>query len=212
MVLQVLLALLVLSNIWLYFSSRLRIHIRLVAFQGFLLAALPLIAVGHFPDERRIGLAALTLLVKTFLLPALMTRAVLRSGVLDEPSVSRKHIQMSLAAVLLLGLSVWLASHLPAPLPAPADRILATAFFTLLTGLYLCVSRSRIPSQALGVILMENGVVAASLSRSQEMPVLVELGVLLDVAVAVFVMVVLIRHVDAEFRSVDVERLSELRD
>lgn len=212
MVVQVLMALFVLSNIWLYFTSRLRIHIQLVAFQGLLLSILPMALAGHQIDARKAGLAALTLLVKSVLLPVLLTRAVLRSGALDDPAVKRRHIQASFAAVLLLGLSALLAPGIPVPLPESAAPILTTAFFTLLTGLYLCVARARILSQALGVILVENGIVAASLSMSNEMPALVELGVLLDVAIAGFVMVVLVRHVTTEFQSVDVDRLSELRD
>lgn len=212
MTLQILLALFVLSDVWLYFSSRLMVHIRLVAFQGLVLGVLPLLVDDEAPGLRNVGLAALTILIKAVVLPGLLARVVRRSGALEEPSVRARHVRASLAAVVLLGLSVWLADRLPAPLPVSADRILAAAFFTVLSGIFLCVSRTCIASQALGVIVLENGVVAASLCMGQDVPMVIELGLLMDVALLAFVLVVLIRRVREEFQSVDVDRLSELRD
>jgi hydrogenase-4 component E len=206
------LVLVVLTDVALYFSSRLILHIRVVAAQGLLLGVLPLVVRGGTPDSRLAGMAAVTIAVKAVGLPWLLARTVRRTGILSEAGQHVGHVTASIVGLALLGLATWLAGNLPLPNEALSSRCLTVAFFTVLSGLFLCVARDRLVSQTIGCLVLENGVLLAGLAVPQEVPALVELGVLLDVTVAVFVMVVLIQHVKREFASVDVDRLAELRD
>jgi len=65
--------------------------------------------------------------------------------------------------------------------------------------------------QTLGYLAMENGIYAFGLAFAVEEPLLVEMGVLLDVFVAVFVMGIAIYHISREFDHIDTDRLSALR-
>jgi len=86
------------------------------------------------------------------------------------------------------------------------------AMFTILTGLLLIVSRRKALTQVVGYLVMENGVYAFGAALAVDEPLLVELGVLLDVLVAVFVMGIAIYHISREFDHIDTDQLSALRD
>lgn len=212
MTVPALLVLLVLTNVSLFFTVRLRVHVRILAVQGILLGLLPLVVRGGLPELRLAALAILTIVVKAAGLPWLLNRTILRTGVLTETGQRVGHVVASVAGVGLLALGTWLAARLPLAVDGDARRCLAVAFFTVLSGLFLCVARSSLISQAIGALVLENGVVLAALAVPQEVPVLVELGVLADVAVMAFVMAVLIQRVGQVVPDLDVGRLSELRD
>jgi len=67
-------------------------------------------------------------------------------------------------------------------------------------------------SQVLGFLVMENGIYVFGVGVVKEISLLVELGVLLDVFVAVFVMGITIFHISREFDHIDTDRLSTLKD
>jgi hydrogenase-4 component E len=67
-------------------------------------------------------------------------------------------------------------------------------------------------SQAIGYLVLENGIFIFGLLLFEAMPFLVELGVLLDVFVGIFVISIIIHHINREFASMDTRRLSTLKD
>jgi hydrogenase-4 component E len=84
--------------------------------------------------------------------------------------------------------SIWLSSRLRLSHPALPPLAGPAAVFTILVGLFLIVSRRKAVSQVLGYLVMENGIYVLGIWMVVEIPMLVELGVLLDAFVAVFVM------------------------
>ena len=90
--------------------------------------------------------------------------------------------------------------------------VLPVALATILTGLLLIVSRRTALSQVIGYLVLENGILAFGAGLALEEPLIVELGVLLDVFVAVFVMGIAIFHISREFDHIDVDQLTLLKD
>jgi hydrogenase-4 component E len=66
--------------------------------------------------------------------------------------------------------------------------------------------------QVLGYLLLENGIFLFGLLLLDAIPFLVEVGVLLDLFTAVFVMGIIIYHISREFASISTEHLSELKE
>ena len=66
--------------------------------------------------------------------------------------------------------------------------------------------------QVLGYLVMENGIYLFGIAVMSTMPLAIELGLLLDLFVAVFVMGIVIFHINREFDSMDTEKLCELKD
>lgn len=209
---ELLLAAVVLGNIYLFLTSRVLIYIKITAFQGVALGVLSVLA--HYPelDARLLVIAVASTIVKGALLPWFLARTVRDTGIRREVEPVVGFIFSTLLGVGLLGVSWWVVKHLPLVEGSVMQRMVAVGLFTALAGLFLCVARASIVSQAVGYLILENGVFLAGLAFQGEAPVLVELGVLLDVAVAVFIMAVMIHSVRREFSTLDADRLRELRD
>ncbi len=89
--------------------------------------------------------------------------------------------------------------------------VIPVAFFTIMSGLFLIISRKKALTQVLGYLVMENGIYVFGTSIAAKQPLVVELGILLDVFVAVFVMDIAIFHISREFEHTDVDKLDKLK-
>ncbi len=210
--LDTLMVLLVFTNLRVVGSSRLGACIRTVAVQGVLLGFLPLLAHPDRMAPRILLLAFASVALKAVGFPWLLFRALRGAKVRREMEPYVGYSLSLLAGVGALALSLWIGSRLPLPTPAVSPLLVPVAFSTMLVGLFVIVSRRKALSQVLGYLVFENGIYAFGVGVAYEAPLLVELGVLLDVFVAVFVMGILIFHISREFDSIDTERLSSLRD
>jgi hydrogenase-4 component E len=127
-----------------------------------------------------------------------------------EPFVG--YIPSVLAGVAAFVISLWVAARLPLPGGQASDLIVPTALSTMLVGLLVIVSRKKALSQAIGYLVFENGIYIFGVGVAYEAPALVEMGILLDVFVAVFVMGITVFHIAREFDSIDTTRLAALRE
>ena len=207
---DVILLLVVLTNFWVLGTTRLSATIRATAVQGALLAALPIALYPGF-SPHILGLAAGTFAVKAVLLPYLMSRAIREAAV-------RREIEplIGFAASMLLGavavaLAFSVAPRLPLP-DLPTRVLVPVSLSTVVIGLLVLTTRSKALTQVVGYLILENGIYVFGLSQVQRVPFLVEVGVLLDIFVGVFIMGIVVFHINREFDSLDSTRLTELRD
>jgi hydrogenase-4 component E len=206
------LVLLILTNLALLGSGRIRTSIRVVALQGVILGLLALTAREEGPSARAILLAAGSMGLKGLLFPWLLFRARREANVDREPRPFVGYQTSIVAGVVAMSLSLWLGGRLPLPGGAISSLVVPTALFTILSGLFLIVSRRTALSQVLGYLVLENGIYVFGVAAVQEAPFLVELGVLLDVFVAVFVMGIMIFHISREFDHIETDRLADLKE
>ena len=210
--LDAILVLLILTNLRLLGSNRLNACIRTVAFQAILLGVLPLLAQTSGLTPRILALSAVSIGLKALVLPWLLRRAVRETAVRHEVEPLVGFTMSLLVGVLLLGVAIHLSSHLPMPAVGAAQFLIPVALFTMMVGLFLIASRVKAVTQVLGYLATENGIYAFGLAFAVEEPLLVEMGILLDVFVAVFVMGITIHHISREFDHIDTDRLSALKD
>lgn len=202
---------LMLLNLALTASSRIASCIALVAFQGVGLALLPLFS-REGPNARTIFLAALVIAMKGIVFPRLLARAVRGVNAHREIEPFIGYGVSIMIGVGLLAASFWVGGRLPLPVASGISRfVVPGAIATILTGLFLLTSRRKAVTQVLGYLVMENGIAAFGLAVVAEVPLLIELGTLLDVFVGVFVMGIVIWHISREFDHIDVDRLSALK-
>ncbi len=209
---DVILVLLVLTNLRLLGASRLGASIRTVAVQGILLGALALLAHHNHLTMAVLIVALGGIALKGIVFPWLLFRALRQAEVQREVEPFVGSIPSLLAGVAALGGSLWLARRLSLPEPPNSSFLVAVALFSIMAGLFLIITRKKAISQVLGFLVMENGIYAFGVGLLLESPLLVELGVLLDVFVAVFVMGIIIFHISREFDHIDTHELSSLRD
>ena len=193
-------------------SSRFGSCIRVVALQGLLLGLLTLATWRDDASFRAPILALASTGLKGIAFPWLLSRALRDAEVRREVEPLVGYGPSVLTGMLGLVAALWLASRLPLPSPPISSLVMPVALFTMLAGLFLIVSRRQALMQVLGYLVMENGIYTFGVGLVQGTPMLVELGVLLDVFVAVFVMGIAIFHISRAFDHIDTDRLRTLTD
>jgi hydrogenase-4 component E len=201
---------LVLSDMALLGLGLLSTCIRVVAFQGVLLGLFSVAVQWGSLTPRVWILAAVSGLLKGWAYPLLLRRAVRNAGVQREIEPYVGPIPSVLAGILLFGASVRIGTRLPLA-GAGTGLIVSASLMTLLTGLFLVTARKKALTQTLGYIVFENGIFAFGVASVGEIPALVELGILLDAFVAVFVMGIAMYHINREFDHLDADRLNALK-
>jgi hydrogenase-4 component E len=112
-----------------------------------------------------------------------------------------------------LGISYLLAQRLPNLSNLDDAAMGATAAFALLfMGMMLMVSRRLAISQVIGFLVIENGIFMYQLTQTHDMPFIVEMGILLDVLVAVMIAGLFLVRIKMSFEHIDVTQLTNLKD
>lgn len=191
-------------------SSRLPSLIRVAAAQGVVLGIMPLL-VGH-GGALFVLVAVCTVAAKGVVIPFLLRRSM-RSANIDrdlEPLIGYLP-SLLLGAAGTVG-AVVLARDLPL-LPEHRESLLvAGSLASVFTGLLLLMGRAKAISQVCGYLIFENGIYLFGMLLIHSMPLLVETGILLDLTVAVFVIGIIVDHIQRAFDSLDTRKLTALRE
>jgi hydrogenase-4 component E len=191
-------------------SSRLSACIRAIAFQGVLLGVLPLVLHASV-SAHTIALAAGTMLIKAVALPWFLRWAIREAAVRREVDPLIGYLGSLLLGAAALAVAFGVANVLPAR-TAATDLLVPVALVTVMIGLLVLITRSKALLQVIGYLMLENGIYLFGMTQAERAPFLVEAGVLLDVFVGVFIMGIVVFHINREFDSTSSARLTELRE
>ena len=192
-------------------TSRIGACIRWFSFQGVLLGMLPLVLADNGVTARDFMLAGGNIALKGIVFPLVLLRLRARANTNREVSPFVSFVMSILCGILLLLLSVWLALQLKPALSHAPFVLLDLSIFLIFVGLFVMISRRDALMQVIGYLVLENGVFVFGVITVEGTPLLVELGVLLDAFVGVFVMGIAVFHITREFGSMDVDRLTDLK-
>lgn len=193
-------------------GSRMVPIIRGAALQGALLALLSVLLRAHHLEPGYAALALGSAAIKGLALPALLLRALRQVEIRREVEPLVGYNLSLLTGAAGLAACGALGARIAAVTAADAPLLVGVSLFTLGTGLFLIVARRKAVTQVLGYLVFENGIYGFGIAVAGEAPLLVEMGVLLDLLVAVFVMGIIIFHIQRDFSHIDVDRLALLRD
>ncbi len=209
---ELILILVILTNLLLVGGNRLTGLIRFAAVQGLLAGLLPLLVHSHAITARLVFLAALAVALKGVAFPLLLGRALREADIRREVEPFVGSELSTFLGISLLAFSFWLSEWLGIAQAGWLRLMLPVGFFTMMTGLFLIISRHKALTQVLGYLVMENGIFLLGVALVGEVPFIVELGVLLDAFVAVFVMGIAIHHINREFNHMDVHLMARLKE
>src|SRR3989338_4831838 len=176
-----------------------------------MLSVLPLFVNGH-NDLHTLFLLCGTLIIKAVAIPLLLFRSLRETTIRQdvEPIVSLHFSLLGGGAIAVVAFSS--LKVLPHPEPPFSPLFLSSALAIVLMGLFLLISRTKAITQVIGFLVLENGIFLFGMTIIDEFPVTVELGVLLDLLVGVFVMGIMIYQINRTFDHIDTSALSKLRD
>lgn len=172
--------------VYLSVAERFRIYAGLMGLQGLLLFGITLLALKEVNTANLIFIASETLLFKGIVVPYMIFRIINRTGVYKVHSHAMPGFFLLILAIAALFLSIMLANALINPFINTVD--MAIALFTFFTGLLLIVTHKFILTQVIGFLILENAVFIISLAVGNEMPMLINIGILLDIFVGVLIL------------------------
>lgn len=194
-------------------SSRVTTRVKAVAVQGALLSLMQFIVRGSIFDLHSALLLTITIVVKTIGIPILIfksTKDVARR--VDKEPVMSNHLLL-LAAGVIAVLSFMNIKLFPLVAgPGLSPLLIPAALTTVLTGFLILVTKTKATNQIIGFLILENGVFTFGMTIISEFPVMVEIGVLLDLLVGVFIMGIMLYHINKTFDNIDTRVLSVLGD
>jgi hydrogenase-4 component E len=217
--LDLLLILVLLFNFFVLVTNRLPNAIFLVGLQGAAIGMMPLLM--HESLDRRVTVLALaTVAIKGVAIPRMLFIALRSVGIQREIYPLFGFIPSLLLGLIGTALALLFSSTLPLREPAEHAEtasifqhlLVPTSLSTVLCGFLILVTRVRAITQALGYLMLENGIFLFGLLLVEAMPFQVELGVLLDLFVAIFVMGIIIQHISRGFESDSTHHLSALKE
>jgi len=211
MLTDLLIALIVLTNFSLVTTNRINKAIQVAVIQGVLLGLLPL-AMGLGRHLHILLMVAAAVGVKGWLIPYLFRRATRKIRIHREVDPYIGFTSSLVLCALGTGLALLLASSLPLAPGTGFGLFVPASLSTLLTGFILLITRRKALTQVVGYLVLENGIYLFGLMLVEEMPMLVETGILLDLFVGIFVMGIVINHISVAFDSMDTRHLAELKD
>ena len=221
-----------LSMIYIASTSRLSAHVNMLIAQGWLLffvclsgfAKEPWFELSMFTSKEAFmsniphfwGLLFVifeTLIIKAYVIPWFLKKIIKKTQAHRDTDANIPHFYCLVISSVIL-----FAGFLTANIAMPEFKSIHPMYFgvslsIIITSLWLITIKHKVLSNVIGFITMENGIFLLSLSVAKEMPVIVNLGVLLDLFIAVFILGILIREIDTEFQhDMEVSHLSELKD
>jgi hydrogenase-4 component E len=194
-------------------SASLRTNVRLFALQTLLMSIATALYGLHRGQPHLYLLAAALFVFKTVGVPCFLDFAIKRVGAsYDRGNAISAPLAMHVSTAVL-AISFLLARQLPVPAGDGSGWPGATAAISIVcTGLVMMLTRRIALSQIIGFLVLENGIYLFGLTQTKGMPMLVEMGVLLDVLTGVMIAGLLVFRIKKTFEHIDVTMLSELRD
>jgi hydrogenase-4 component E len=206
-----LLVLVLLLNFFVLGTSRLRAAISGSALQGVVLGALTVAVHGKLGLETAL-IAGGAIIVKGFFIPGMLNRAMREAAIKKEIEPLIGFIPTLLLGAVGTGLSLMFARTLPLAPEHAGSLLVPASLATVLSGFLVLITRRKAITQVVGYLILENGVFIMGLTLLEAMPFMVEIGALLDLFVGIFVMGIIINHINREFSSLDTARMSALKE
>jgi hydrogenase-4 component E len=199
------------TSFLLIIRSSLSAQVRMFAVQSGILATLAAV-VAYFGGSRELfGVAIVFAIIKVFVIPNVLNRTVTKIGM--QPAVAPylgTSMTLTVCAILVV-----IAFYIMAPVTSlsrlPTSDGIPLAFAGVLIGLFTTVNRRRALTQILGFLMLENSIFMIALLATYGVPLIVELGVFLDVLVAVLILEVFVYRIKENLDSIDVKQLGVLR-
>jgi len=186
--------------------------INLFTLQGLALVV-STVVVGYATGQHHLYLSAgLTFVLKVVLIPILLHRLVDRLKIRWEVETLINIPTTMLIGILVVIFSFNLATPIARLSISLARGTLGIALACVLLSFLMMITRAKAVPQVIGFLAMENGLFFAATSATHGMPMVVELGIALDVLIGVLIFGVFMFQIREQFDSLDIRHLETLKD
>jgi hydrogenase-4 component E len=186
-------------------------YIAAFTWQSRVITAVTLVVAYYGPDEELYFVAVALFILKGVVIPRLLNKMERRFAATRElePYVNTATSLVVSGLLVLFGYAITRPLVALSQLPTRAGMPLAMGL--VLVSLFVIVSRKKALTQVIGFLMLENGLALLAVLGTYGIPLIVELGVFLDVLMGFLVMQIFIYQIHETFESIDVEQLNRLR-
>ncbi|HBY02389.1 MAG TPA: hypothetical protein DEG92_07635 [Rikenellaceae bacterium] len=207
---DILLIALAMTLLYMSIANRLYTYLRILVLQGFILFGATYFTLTNLSTINLLFIMLETIVFKAIAVPWFINYVIKRNRItrIAEPYLSNFASLIIVTSIIIVTIIVSSSIN---------DENLDKTFFvvalsTLFTGLYLIVTRKKIITHVIGYIVIENGVFVLSLAVGNEMPMLVNLGIMLDIFASVLILGVFFNKIGDVLNDPDVNLLRNLKD
>ena len=205
-------ALVLFTSFLLLAQGRIVSLIHTFAWQGGLLCAATCLMAINSGRYHLLISALLTLALKVFFIPWQLRRLVLRLDIRREVETIGNPSLIMLAGGALVLFSYYVVLPIRELSLLAARNTIAVSLAVILIGMLMIISRRKAVAQVIGFMSMENGLFFAATSATYGMPMVVELGIALDVLVGILILGVFMFQIREQFDSLDIRHLESLKE
>ncbi len=198
-------------NLFALGTSRIPSVTRIVGLQGALLGVIPLLVHPHLTWPV-VAMAVVAITVKAAVIPAIIMRALRDVQIKREVSPLIGFLPSIVLGAVATAFALLFAGQLPLLDSHTYTLLVPTSLATVLVGFILLITRFKAITQVIGYLVLENGIFLFSMLLVEAMPLIVEMGVMLDLFVGIFITCIIINHINQAFYSMDTRLLVALKE
>ena len=199
----------VLTLIYLSIAERFRNHTSILTIQGVLLFGIAMARLHSFHPVEMSFIIIETLVFKAIIIPAILMR------VIRKTKINRIHSASSQFGSLVMSIAALAAScTITYNMADEYTNIIffGVALYALLSGLILIVMRKRIFAHLIGFLVIENGVFLFSMAIGVELPMLINLAIMLDILISILILGMFLRRMDNDIHTDETDALTSIKD
>jgi len=207
---DILLIALAMSLLYISIANRLYTYLNILVFQGFILFGVTYLTLTKISTINLMLIMLETIVFKALAVPWFINYVIKRNGITREAEPYLPNFLSLIIVTFITVSTIILSSSIKDPFLDKTFFVVALS--TIFTGLYLIVTRKKIITHVIGYIIIENGVFVLSLAVGNEMPMLVNLGIMLDIFASVLILGVFFNRIGDLLKDPDINHLRNLKD
>ena len=198
-----------LTLIYLAIADLFRNHATILAIQGLLLFGIAIARMHEFHPVEMSFIIVETLIFKAIVIPAILMYVINRTKINRIHSSSSQFGALTMSIVALIAsctITYYMADN-------RTDMIFfGVALYALLSGLILIVMRKRIFAHLVGFLVIENGVFLFSMAIGVELPMLINLAIMLDILISILILGMFLKRMDNDIHTDETDALTSIKD
>jgi hydrogenase-4 component E len=207
---NVLLIVFTITLLYVAIANRLMSMVQILSFQGFLLFGVALIELKEMNTINLAFILLETIAIKAIAIPLFLGYIIRRNQITREAEPFVPNFVSLIVVTVIIVITFLISNSIT---DTKLDKVyFVVALTALFSGLYFIITRKKIITHVIAYVIIENGVFILSLAVGNEMPLLVNLGILFDIFVSVFLFGIFINKVGDVIKDIDVSQLSNLKD
>ena len=191
-------------------ANRLLTYIKILSIQGVLLFGVALIELQEISTLNLVLILLETIIFKAVAVPVFINYVIKRNKITREAEPFLPNFVSLIIVTLIIIVTVILSTSISDPYLNKVFFIVALA--TIFSGLYIIATRKKVITHVMGYMMIENGVFILSLAVGNEMPMLVNLGIMLDIFASVLILGIFVNKIGDVLKDVSVDQLRNLKD